>query len=319
MVCACLLPLSLSLLSAASAEDAARRAERAGDYAAEQTACQEIVAAPAASAARVRCARRLAWLAPRQDPDGTFRALTALEAFRRAAQALPPEDARTQAAALARDPQAAPQVREEAALWLAREALRREQADEALAWTTPLWSTTSPSSSSSEVADLHARALLLSGDVAGAQAVEAAADPLRSLRAREGFPLKLLEHRRDRLHRLSWGLLGGYLLLAVPLAAAGWWQVRAAAPRPVGLLALALIGASFAALSALREPGSLTTFLALIGAMGVLHLLSAGALLWTRGRTPAWRWGLRLGAALASAAVGYLTLHASGQLEVVGL
>ncbi|MEL6347918.1 MAG: hypothetical protein AAFV53_32730 [Myxococcota bacterium] len=288
-------------------------------FADEQRACRLLVDDTPTSKAGQRCARRLKWLNARQDPDGSFESLDALTDLRSRFRDLDPEDARQRATQLFNDPSAAKQNQMEAGLWLAREALRRDAPEDALPVTQRLWADAEndlgEGLTRKEIADVHARTLLLTGDQDGAEAVEERADLLRSIRPQEGLPLLLREQRRRRLNAVAWCVLGGFALLILPTAAQGWRKTPRM--RPVGLAPLAIIVLLFAGLSALRSHDGLSGFAVLFGLLAGVHLLTLGALR-RHPRGPG-RWIIGLGAVVASIAAGFLSMRYGGQLDLLGL
>ncbi len=297
----------------------ARAAERAGDPAAEHAACTQLLAETTQGRGARVCERRLARLALRRDADGSFDGIAALGAVRRSRDTQPVEAARAQVAALVEDADVAAQVRDEAALWLAEEALdERGDAADALQWTTPLWEKLreEPASTTrSAAADLHGRALLASGDVAGARAVDAAAAPVRSSVPREGLPLALAERRRGHLQAASWLSLVAFGGLAAPLAGATLRSGPRPTPRGLVPLAVACLGAG--ALAAAQDRATLPVFGVLLIVFGCVHVLAAGAL--ARPRSTALRLLVRALTALATLGGAFLVLEGFSLLDGVGL
>ena len=103
--------------------DDARAAERAGDHAGEHAACAALLAESAAGTGAEACRRRVTWLNARRDADGSFASLEALQAVRRDRRTLQSDVAWDRVEAIAEAPTAPARVRDEAALWLGREAL----------------------------------------------------------------------------------------------------------------------------------------------------------------------------------------------------
>jgi hypothetical protein len=299
----------------------ARAAERAGDHAAEHAACTALLGEDAGGPGAEACRRRIAWLDARRDTDGGFAALEALQAVRRDRRTLAPEDAWSRVEAVARATEAAARVRDEAALWLAREALdRREDAALALTWTGPLWARLAPEAGRpgglrAQAADLHARALLGTGDEAGARAVEAAAAPVRSAVPREGLPLAIRNRDRARARTGAWAGLALFGLAAGPPAVRTWRGPDR--PRPRGLVPLLVVGLGATGLVAAWDLATAPGVLAVVGAFAAVHLVAAGAL----AATPAGplRVAQRLVAVVGTLAAGWLVADRLGLAAQVGL
>jgi len=299
----------------------ARAAERAGDPGAEHTACRALVAETPGGPGSEACRRRLVWLEARQDADGGFGALEAMQTTRRDRRDLEPAEARARVEAVATEPDASARVRDEAALWLGRDALeQRADAETALRWTRPLWARLAPQAGRpgglrAQVADVHARALFASGDEAAARAVQAAAAPLRSAVPREGLPLALRSRDRQRVRLAAWIGLGLFGLAAGPPAVRTW--TRAPRPRPWGLAPLLLVGLGAAGLAAAWDAWTAAGVLAVLVTLSATHLVSAGAL----AATPAGvrKTGLRVLAVLGTLAAAWLASDALGLAEPVGL
>lgn len=301
--------------------DDARAAERAGDHEGEHAACTALLTESAAGTGAEACRRRVTWLNARRDTDGSFASLEALQAVRRDRRTLQSDAAWDRVEAIAEAPTAPARVRDEAALWLGREALdRREDAMLALSWTTPLWDRLAPGPGRpggmrAQVADLHARALLGSGDADGASAVEAAARPLRSAVPREGLPLALRAQRRDRARTGAWAVLALFALAAGPPAARTW--AHPDRPQPRGLAPLLIVGLGATALLALWDATLAPALLLLVGALAGIHVISAGALV---GTPPGpLRMAQRGVAALGTLATAWLVADGLGLAAQVGL
>jgi hypothetical protein len=299
----------------------ARAAERAGDHAGEHAACTALLAGSTGGAGAEACRRRIAWLEARRDADGSFTSLDALQAVRRERRTLDAEVAWARVEAIAGAPSAPARVQDEAALWLGREALDRRDAPVlALSWTTPLWSRLAPERGRpgglrAQVADLHARALLGSGDEAGAAAVEAAARPVRSAVPREGLPLALRAQRREHARNGAWAGLAIFALAAGPPAARTW--ARPDRPRPRGLLPLLLVGVGAAGLVALWDTSLAPAVLLLVASLAGVHLVAAGALAGTR--PGPLRMAQRGVAAMGTLAAAWLVADRLGLAAQVGL
>lgn len=307
-------PLLLLLLAASSAP------ALAGALADEHARCTTMVAEAPPSRDRSRCVQRLAWLSARQDPDGGFRGAEALDALRSDYRSLSPEQARARAADIAAEATFGERVRQEARLWLAREALRRDAPAEARDHSSALWAAVSDGAADEafrrEIADVHTRILVAAGEPEAAAAVEAEAALLRSARPREGAPEQLRKQRVSRLRQASWAILAGFGLVCGPLAAAGWRQARPR-PRPRGLVPLAAAIGLAAGLGWLNAPEEVAVFGWLgLGAVGI-HLLALGAQL--RARTRPGRVVISALAALATLAVGFLAADRAALLGTLGL
>ena len=299
----------------------ARAAERIGDASAEHAACTALVAETPSGPGAEACRRRLGWLKARQDDDGGFDALEAMQTVRRSRRDLELAEARARVEAIATEPGASNRVRDEARLWLGRDALEQQADPEAtLRWTRPLWDRLAPEAGRpgelrAQVADVHARALLASGDEPTARAVQAAAAPIRSAVPREGLPLAIRSRDRERVRLAAWAGLGLFGLAAGPPAARTW--TRAPRPRPWGLAPLLVVGLGTAGLVAARDAGTAPAVLAVLAILIAAHLVSAGALAATPAGTR--RTGLRVLAALGTLAAAWLASDALGLAEAVGL
>lgn len=316
------LGLALSRVAAADPDALlrdARAAERAGDHAAEHAACTQLLAQGATGRPAEVCEKRLGWLEVRRDTDGSFASLTELQAVRRSRRTLAPEEARARVAALTSAETAPETVRDEASIWLAREALTdRGDAEDALRWTTPLWDRlrdAPDSATRSAAADLHSRALLASGDEDAALTVESEAKPLRSAVPREGLPLAMSKQRRGRLRVVSWAVLAAFAGVAGPLA--GLAFRRGPRPRPRGLLPLTFACLGAAGLAAAWDPTTLPAFGVLLAALAAVHTVAAGAL--AHRRHPVLTAALRGLTALATLGAAYLVLGHFQLLDGVGL
>jgi hypothetical protein len=304
----------------------ARDAERAGDPVAEYAACTDVIAAGTSARETDTCRRRLSWLTARRDTDLGFAGLTELAAVRKGWRELSSDEARARVAAVAAHPGVAPRIRDEAEVWLAREALE-QQGDPAAAlrWTGPLWErigTHSANDLRPQVADLHARTLLATGDAPAAQAVEAATQPPRSAQPQEGLPLAQRHQRRERIRQSSWVGLALFGLIVGPAAARGWRQRPR--PRVWGLIPLALLGAGAASLAALQDPSTLPAFCALLLIFSAIHVTAAGALTASTppgGEPPARarQLGLRAVVAVGTLSAAFLCLEHFALVDRLGL
>ena len=301
--------------------DDSRAAERAGDHRAEHAACAALLVSSSNGPGSDACRRRTAWLDARRDSDGSFDSLETLQQIRRNHLEMEPSVAWARVETVARNPGAASRVRDEAAVWLARGALeRQEDPTRALEWTAPLWARLSPIAGSpgdlrAQVADLHARALLATGDEPGARAVEAAAGAPRSAVPREGLPLAIRNRNRERARLAAWAGLGLFGLAATPASLRTW--TRDARPRPRGLAALLVVGIGATALGAAWDWSLAPGLLCVVGALGGVHLVAAGAL----AGTPAgpMRLAQRGLAVLGTLATAWLVSDAFGLAAQVGL
>ena len=299
----------------------ARAAERNGDPAAEHAACVALVEETPGGPGAEACRRRLVWLDARQDGAGGFGALEALQTVRRGRRDLELSDARARVEAIATHPDASTRVRDEARLWLGRDALEQQADPEAaLRWTRPLWDRLAPEAGRpgglrAQVADVHARALLASGDPDSAGKVEAVATPIRSAVPREGLPLAIRSQRREHVRLAAWAGLGLFGIAAGPPAARTW--TRAPRPRPLGLAPLLVVGLGAVGLVAAWDAAVAPAVLAVLATLTASHLVSAGAL----AATPpgARRTGLRVLAGLGTLAAAWLASDALGLAAAVGL
>ncbi|GEM_PF-3369310 len=253
--------------------------------------------------------RRLAWLHARQDADGDWDGLEALDQSRRG-------QGRDGALAVRDDPGASPLVQQEAALWLAGQALDQGHLDEALVWTDGVWRVreTLPRPVLGQLVRLRAEALAAAGLYDQARQVES------TLEVQSAAPRPSRTDRIERAARhqaIAWGsgLVGGVVVVGlVPAAWRGWR--RRPWPRPFGLIPLVLLLAGTAALVEQREPGSGAWAVPLtLLAVGV-HLLSAGA---GRGRGPWGRAVVGAAAAVATLAGAWVCLWRTDTLAAVGL
>lgn len=260
----------------------ARRAERAGDAAAELAACQELLAtAPPQHGSRGRCGPRVAHLLSRQDADGGFLSYTQLNALRH----LPRDEARPRAEALYRAPSTPEGLRIDLALWLARDAQQAGQDPRPFLEDWP----------GAEPAQRAARDSLLSA-VTGQESRAQEARTTGSTR-RIGAALSAIT-------------LAVFAIVCPPLA----WRARALRPRPVGLALLGVLGLGAALIAWRWEAESGRATLAMLPPLALVHGLSLWGILGSR-RPGA----LRALVGLSTLAVAYLTLWRFELLDRVGL
>ncbi len=238
--------------------------------------------------------RRLAWLTDRQDADGDWDSLEALDRSRRGQGPAAAEQVLVTAGA-------APLVQHEAALWLAAQALDADQPALALGHTQGAWTARGTLSRAvlGQVVRLRAAALSALGRFDEARAVE----QVIAVVAPVAQPSKTDRMERAAQHQAVTAASGLVLLvLGLGLLPGAWrgWR-RAPRPRPWGLVPLVLLLAGTACIAELREDGSGRWGLRLTVAASVLHLLSVGS---ARGRG-------RLGRVVVGAAAGLATLAAA--------
>ncbi len=317
---ALLLWVELSLVAHASDPDhllrEVRAAQRAGEATAEVTLCVEAQEQhPDHRVARI-CEGRLAGLEPRRDPDGSFSGLERLRVVQQSSDA--PDSRAAAAMALAEDPSVAVPVRHDARIWLARYLLFDvDDSSGALAWSAPLWAAWQAGELLEDqadiAADVHARALARSGDLAGARAVEAARKPIRSSKPAEGLAAELTRQRQRRRLDASWTglvLFGG---VGLPAAALAWRRKGWA--RPVGLGPLLVTLVATTAYVALWDAQLVTLFLQLGAWALAAHWLTsqASGVGGNMGRVVAGLLG-----AWGALAGGYLILDFHGQVGLLG-
>ncbi len=276
-------------LAVALAGDAmveARRAEREGEPAAEWAACTQVLAEQSGTRDAATCERRLVYLSARRGDDGSFAALTALEAARRGA------DLDLDVATVG-----VPDVlRWEALLW----------ASDEVEVTAALWDEVPRDHELfPRVATAHVDALVGEGRLDEAEAVEAEADRPRSAVPREGVALARQAWWKARIGWAAGVAAAGFLVPALPLAVRGW---RGSTARPLGLAVWGAVVVLCALLAGAWEARAGVTVLWLGAALSAVHLVSAGAL---QARP---HWIVRLGAGLATLGVAWWVLVWRGLL-----
>lgn len=296
---------------------AAREAEATGHYEEAIAACTRALAEAPSGARAPSCTRRNAFLSRRRDTDGGFAGWTALEEVRRGFRTLEPEVARARVAQIAESPVTSDVLRAEVAVWLAREALGRGEPERALGFTESVREL--PLSDdppvAAQVGELHAVALAELGRDAEAAVAEARVRVQVDPSAARLTPVETIwrDRRQTRLAVGSGVALVGFAALSLVPA---WRSVRAARLAPHGLVPLALAAGVLGGLVWLREPSVGSVVLWMFLAFSGLHLLSAAALRSVRTRPGVA--SVRLGAALATFAAGYLVLWYTGTLMWVG-
>lgn len=288
------------LLAAALAQqptlDQVRAAERAGDPAAQDALCRALIAdAPPDDPAAATCRRTLEALAPLQDADGTWTTLTALEAARRGQ------------GQVAWDPAQPPALQVEVGLWQANAVLQDGGAPVEL--TGALWALEMSDDRRVRVRRVHVQALIAAGRLDEARALAPDVDP--AARSRAADTVASTTQQRAVLRWISWGLLGAFGLLA-PAAVKGWRVTPR--PTPVGLAVIAAVGGAAAAICWSWAPRAGWGALALIPALGGVHLVATGAMLQLGPR-----WPVRVLSGLAACASGFLVLAGLDLLDWVGL
>lgn len=261
------------VLSLALADDdalsRARAAQRVGDVEAEVAACRTI---PDDAA----CRERLAYLDARRDADGSLSTWTELERLRRA----PTDDRAARVEALRARAGLPPALVADLSLWLARDALARQDATTAAALLEPL-----PAGRDRDALLAEARARL------GQPSEGVVADRVRR------------DASRSRLRTGVTGVLVAWAAVAVPLARTG--------VRPWGLGPIVLAGLACAAVAGWADPAAGRAALWLIPGQAAIFLLAAMAQPKLEAR-PLARAGFGLGTALSMAAAAVLSLHAAG-------
>lgn len=299
-----LLLCTLALTAHADTLADARAAERTGAWN-DAAAAYGVLAAEGSGPAR----RRLDWLAVRQDPDGDWDGLEALDRSRRGGGA-------HAALAVRQDAEVAPLVRHEASLWLAGQALDAGTPADALGLTEDPWQARAglPRPVLGQLVKLRAAALADLGRFDQAREVEALL-AVQTTAVRPSATDRTQRAARHQAISVASGLVGGVLLLALlPAAIRGW--SRAPRPRPWGLLPLLVLLGGTAALVEGRAPGAARWWLPLSVGAAVVHLVSAGA---GRGRGRAGRLAVGLAAGTATLVVAWLSLWATDSLLHVGL
>ncbi len=298
------LPLLVCLSAQATTLAEARAAERTGAW--NEAAAHYQTLADEGSGPALR---RLEWLEARQDSDGDWDSLEALDGSRRGQG---PEGART---VLIRET-ASMLVRHEASLWLAGQALDADEAAEAVAWTDAAWAAraTLPRPVLGQTVRLRADALAALGRYDEARGVE----ELLAVATTAQRPSRTDRIERAARHQAVAAVSGLLTLLVIlglmPGAWRGWRDTPR--PRPWGLVPLVLLLAGTALIVELRSDGAgrwgptLT-----LGAAGI-HLLSVGA---ARGRGPLGRTLVGAAAAAATLGVAWICLWRTDTLSAVGL
>lgn len=293
---------------------AVRAAQREGAPAEEVALCQSAIDSdPSSRTARV-CRGRLAVLEPRADTDGGFAGLTRLQAVQREAGEAD-GNAIAEVVALAAAPTTTAALRHDALIWLARVYLvERDDPDTALTYSTPLWTAWQQGAllddQSAIAADVHARALARSGDVAAAQAVESARQPERSIRPQEGVPAELRRRDSDRLLMASRLGVGAFCGVAAPLAGVAWR--RRGLGRPAGVLPLSVAAVGSMVYAALWNAHTLSMMASIWAWVLLAHLITSQASGLTDNNGP--RLILGVAGALATLAGVVLLLHHHGEL-----
>jgi hypothetical protein len=266
------------------------------------------------------CERRLSFLEARRDADGSFASWTLLQDVR--------GRARTEDRSLLRDElrrvygreAVSEVVRAELEVWLARDALDRlDDPTQALPYTRSMYAEVDRLDEPrlrQQAVQLHATTLARLGRVDEAHAVE---QDIRipSTAPRPTPVQQVVRNRWQAAAAVGCALVVGvFVLVGLPLSWRGW----SARPRPLptGVIAIGvgtggagLLAAGWATGAGSAVPWMLAAFLA-------IHLVSAGALHAWR-RWPPGRAGLRVLAAAATLATGYLALYGTGTLSWVGL
>jgi hypothetical protein len=282
----------------------ARAAERAGAWNDAAAIYQGLLAEGSGPAER-----RMAWLQARQDADGDWDGLEALDVSRRGGGA---ESARV----LVEDGGASELVRHEACLWLAGQHLDRDDPGLALTRTDSVWEgrLDLPRPVLGQLVLLRAAALSKMGRFDEAREVEA-------MLAIETTAVRPTEtDRAERAARNQFVALisaAVVLVLGLGLLPSAWrgWREQPRL-RPWGLIPLVVLLGGTALLAEGRESGSARWWAPLMAGAVTVHLISAGA---GRGRGP---WGQALVgglAAIVTLALAWLSLWATQTLSTVGL
>ncbi|MEZ4241737.1 MAG: hypothetical protein R3F59_37435 [Myxococcota bacterium] len=315
----------LALWAAAWASDVdavfaeARRAEADQRYAEAVALCHEVVDAAPDGGRAPTCARRIAFLERRRDADGAFAGWTTLERVRATWRGAAERAALlAQVAAVADDPGVAAVVRAEAAGWLAQQALDAGDAARAVAVTDGIVARGGLGDDPAverQVRTVRALALATLGRDAEAVATEA---PIRvpvDDAAHRPTPVEQLvaERRRRWAAWAAGAVLAGF---GVAAAAAVARAPRVRTPWPAGL-AVVLLGVGGAgALAAGWDAAAGAPVPWLAAGLGGVHVVALLALIRLEGRARA---AMRVGAALATLAAGWLALWWTGSTAWVGL
>lgn len=289
----------------------ARALESTGDPAGAVILWQEALRLDPAGPHGPQAAGRVAWLLARQDADGTFATLHALEAARRG-----DSDQAVAVLGLAARPGVSLTMRADVAVWRAVGLLAGGDAAGALAATDAVWHERAGLATETRALLVRHRAMALArlGRLEEATAVEAEILTVTD-RARPGEAAKeLVERRRARLGVVAWAVLGAWGTAA---CLGAWWNRKHLRHlRPWGLVPLVLLLAGTGVLLEAWSEGLGRPAGALVAGCAAVHALTAGA------QAGAGRWVrllLGLAAFAATLGTGYLVLWHYDLLDTVWL
>ena len=297
--------------------EAARAAETDGRFDDAVADCRQAVAAAPTGPRTPNCQRRIAFLEARRDLDGTFRTWSALESVRRRWRT---DDQGVLAAEVDALRPSALAVRAEVAIWIARDALsRRDDPAAALAATDLVYADSAAFVAENalwrQVVELRAVSLARLGQVDAAREVEAAVKfEAPGAERPTAVDQVVLARRREVLAWFSWASVLLFGSAGLPLAVRGL-RLR---PVPRGLVPVGVAGIGTWLVATGWDSSAAVGVPRMIAGLAGVHIVSLGALLALRER-PRVQWAMRLAAALASVAVGYLALWSTGTLPWVGL
>lgn len=290
----------------------ALQAEREGQPEALAASCRALLVADPEHRRARTCLAQLRALDARRDADGSLASWSRLEGARRA----PRDAARVDVQALWDDPATPSIVRAEAALWLAHDALEREDPATALRLTQAMiFDPLGEPQLGRRAVDLRAAALASVGRVDEARAVQASLDPDSTGTSRADRIAR--ERRRGR-----WAQLGGLSFLAgIALLAPGLlgW-LRAPRPRLWSLIPVLVACLGAWLLAEAWQPGAGAAVPPFTAGAVALHLLTLGVGAALSGRSGSWpiRAGAGLVAATSTLGLAYVCLWWTRTLDWVG-
>lgn len=290
----------------------ALRAEREGNYERAIAACGELERESQESPRIPACQRRTEALERRRDLDGSFASWSELQRVREGFRALPPEAREAAVAEIVARDSAAPVVRAEAALWLAKGALDAGEPEAALAWLDRRPET---EEEGLEAKDKQLRALALAALGRGEEARALQAQVRVEAKAGGERPTPvdaaLSERRWQKIALVASACVALFAALTAPIALRGFRSGRTD-PRqivPMGALPI-LVSSVFAygiAEGWQRGAGVALPYMC-AGSLAV-HLLSLWALASCEGRLAL---VVRIAALAATLSVALLALWATG-------
>lgn len=297
-----MLALWVGIALAGTAEDC-RAANLSRAFPAMSAACAACAAEAGPRAGW--CAERAAWVAARRDPDGGYAGVATLAAAR-AAPADPAMEQRI--VALEADTHAGVVVRAEAALWLASRWAERDPA--AAAAIASRWLDVAlPPDVYRPLVQVASLSLVATGDVPAARALEQRVRVAPESRTRSPVEAAILARQVTTSAWVAAGIAGAWALAAAPLA------VRVQPRFSWGFAAISLFGAVAWRIAESWDPGAGAALPWAVAGWAAIHGLSGAAL---QAEAPAaWRLGIRVGAGLATLAVGWLALYATDTVPQV--